>query len=102
MCNANGDVESIHNTIEKEFFDLTRFTSRDDFIQKVESYRCFYNLERPNSYKGMKTPWLVAQQDWPEQDVASHIAAIKAIDLDKITVSGYNQRGPSLADYSEL
>ena len=50
----------------------------------------------------MKTPWLVAQQDWPEQDVASHIAAIKAIDLDKITVSGYNQRGPSLADYSEL
>lgn len=101
MCNANGDVESIHHTIEKEFFDLTRFRSRDDFMLKVESYRCFYNLERPNSYKAMKTPWLIAQQDWPEQDVASHIAAIKAVDLDKITVSGYNQRGPSLADYSD-
>ena len=68
MCNANGDVESIHNTIEKEFFDLTRFSSREDFMQKAESYRLFYNLERPNSYKGMKTPWLVAEQDWHKHD----------------------------------
>jgi transposase InsO family protein len=63
MCNANGDVESVHNSIEREFFDLTRFASRRDFMQKVESYRLFYNLERPNSYKNMKSPWLIAQQE---------------------------------------
>lgn len=63
MCNANGDVESLHYSIEREFFDLTTFSSRSDFMQKIESYRLFYNLERPNTYKGMKTPWLIAQQD---------------------------------------
>lgn len=101
MCNANGDVESIHNTIEKEFFDLTHYTSRADFFQKIETYRLFYNLERPNSYKGMKTPWLAAQEDWPNQDLASHAATIKAVDLDKTTVSEYNIRGPTLPDYSD-
>lgn len=101
MCNANGDVESIHHSIEKEFFDLTAFRSRGDFLQKAETYRLFYNLERPNSYKGMKTPWLIAQQDWPQNDVASHVVAIKAVDLDKMTVSGYNIRGPTLPDYSD-
>jgi hypothetical protein len=84
-----------------EFFDLTAFRSREDFLQKAETYRLFYNLERPNSYKGMKTPWLIAQQDWPQNDVASHVVAIKAVDLDKMTVSGYNIRGPTLPDYSE-
>ena len=99
MCNANGNVESIHHTIEKEFFDLTQFQSRSDFFQKVEAYRLFYNLERPNSYKGMKTPWLIAQQDWSNQDIASHAATIKAIDLDRMTVSEYNDGGSSLPDY---
>jgi transposase len=99
LCNANGDVESIHNTIEKEFYDLTTFRSRLDFMHKAETYRLFYNLERPNSYKAMKTPWLITQQDWPDQDIASHATAIKAVDLDKI--SCYNIRGPTLPDYSE-
>lgn len=102
MCNVNGDVESIHNTIEKEFFDITPFTSRSDFFQKAEIYRLFYNLERPNSYKKMKTPWLVAQEDWPNQDIASHAAVIKAVDLDKMTVSDYNVGGSSIPDYSEF
>lgn len=102
MCNANGDVESIHNTIEKEFYDLTQFQSRADFIQKVETYRLFYNLERPNSYKGMKTPWLVAQQDWSDQNIASHAAVIKAVDLDKMAVSEHNIRGSSIPNYSDF
>jgi hypothetical protein len=55
-CNANGDVESIHATIEEEFYDLTTFVSREDFLNKAESYRLFYNFERPNYSKGAKTP----------------------------------------------
>ncbi|MCB1180435.1 MAG: hypothetical protein KDK55_00240 [Chlamydiia bacterium] len=47
----------------------------------------------------MKTPWLIAQQDWSNQDIASHAATIKAIDLDRMTVSEYNDGGSSLPDY---
>lgn len=101
LCNANGDVESVHHLIEKEFFDLTEFSSREDFFHKVETYRLFFNLERPNGYKKHKTPWLIAHEDWPDSDIASYTSAIKTIDLDKITISGYSQRGPSLPNSPE-
>lgn len=55
-CNANADVESSHQIIEEEFFDLTRFSSRNDFFKKIESYRLYFNFTRPNFYKGVKTP----------------------------------------------
>ncbi len=96
LCNANGDVESLHNLIETEFFDIAKFESREDFIRKAESYRLFFNLERPNSYKGGKTPWLIAQQDWADNDLASYAAIIETVDLDKMTVTGYSKRGPGL------
>ena len=105
MCNANGDVESLHYLIEKEFYDLTQFESRADFITKAESYRLFFNLERPNSSKGGKVPWLIAQQDWPDCDSASYISLVQTVDLDTITISGYNKEGqslPALADLSHF
>ena len=43
-CNANADVESSHWTIEEQFYNLTYFSSREDFIAKAESYRQYYNL----------------------------------------------------------
>jgi transposase len=80
-CNMNGDVESIHATIEEEFYNMTHFGSREDFFRKAESYRQFYNLERPNYSKGAKTPWLIAQQDHPDCDLASLAQFIGVIDL---------------------
>lgn len=80
-CNMNGDVESIHATIEEEFYNLTPFTSRADFFRKAESYRQFYNLERPNYSKGAKTPWLIAQTDHPDSDLASAIQFTNVLDL---------------------
>jgi len=82
-CNANGDVESIHATIEKEFYDLTTFASREDFLRKAESYRRFYNLKRPNYSKGGKTPWLIAQQDHPDSDFATTAQFINVVELGK-------------------
>jgi transposase len=81
-CNANADVESIHSTVEEEFYNLTPFASREDFLNKAESYRLFYNLERPNFSKGAKTPWLIAQQDHPETDFATVAQSISVVDLD--------------------
>jgi transposase InsO family protein len=34
--NANGDVESFHATIEKEFFDLENFSSKEHFFHKAQ------------------------------------------------------------------
>ena len=81
-CNANADVESIHATIEEEFYNLTKFSSRSDFLKRAESYRLFYNLQRPNFSKGAKTPWFIAQQDHPQTDIATVFQSIGVIDLD--------------------
>jgi transposase InsO family protein len=83
-CNANADVESIHATIEEEFFNLTPFSSRKDFLNKAESYRLFYNIERPNFSKGAKTPWLIAQQDHPDTDFATIAQSVSVVDLDHL------------------
>ena len=34
-CNANADVESFYSNIEKEFFDLESFGSREHFYQNI-------------------------------------------------------------------
>ena len=103
-CNANADVESIHATIEEEFYNLTKFSSREDFIAKAESYRQFYNLERPNFSKGAKTPWLIAQEDHPNSDISTIIEFINVLDLEKIktrTNSG-GQSFPVLPECDEI
>lgn len=85
MCNANADVESIHDTIEEEFYNLTTFSSREDFLKKAESYRCFYNVQRPNFSKGAKTPWLIAQQDHSTSDFATAVQFTEVIDLELVS-----------------
>lgn len=82
-CNANGDVESIHATIEHEFYNLTEFHSRDDFMRKAESYRSFYNLQRPNWSKKVKTPWLIAEHDHSETEFATAVQFTEVIDLER-------------------
>ena len=54
--NANADVETVHASIEDEFFDLEKFKSREDFLRKVTVYQHWYNLARKNRSKGWKTP----------------------------------------------
>lgn len=63
--NANGDVESFHATIENEFFDLERFSSRDEFFKKAQVYQSFYNFSRPNFSKEGKTPLQILLADRP-------------------------------------
>ena len=100
-CNANADVETIHATIEEEFYNLTHFCSRQDFLKKAESYRLFYNIQRPNYSKGAKTPWLITQQDHPSVDLASIAQSVNVVDLDHLlrpTCSG-GQSLPVLPEF---
>ncbi len=54
--NANADVESFHNLIETEFFDIENFRSPDQFLLKAITYQNYFNLARRNGSKGNRSP----------------------------------------------
>jgi len=87
-----GDVETVHNLIEQEFFELETFRDREDFFRKALSYLAFFNLERPNSYKESKSPWQLAKEKNP--DIKKEALILPPIDLDhvlsKATLGGNN------------
>lgn len=76
------DVETIHNLMELEFYEIESFTNRLDFMQKAACYQLFFNLHRPNSYKEHKTPWQLAQEKNPHLD--KRLLMIPPVDLDKL------------------
>jgi hypothetical protein len=59
------DVETVHNLVEMEFYELETFASRDDFLRKARTYQLYFNLLRPNSYKEGKTPWQLTKEKNP-------------------------------------
>jgi len=60
------DVETVHNLIETEFYELESFADRDDFLRKARTYQIAFNILRPNSYKEGKTPWQLAKEKRPQ------------------------------------
>jgi transposase len=54
--NANADVESVHHTIEAEFFDAQAFQGRTDFFAKIATYQLWYNVARKNGSRGYQSP----------------------------------------------
>jgi hypothetical protein len=76
------DVETIHNLMEAEFYEIEQFESRSDFMAKATSYQLFFNLHRPNSYKEHKTPWQLAKGKKTTLD--QHLLMIPPVDLDRL------------------
>ena len=76
------DVETIHNLMGTEFYEIESFSNRHDFMCKTASYQLAFNLHRPNSYKEHKTPWQLAQGKKPDLD--QRLLMIPPIDLDKL------------------
>lgn len=74
------DVETVHNLIEVEFYEIETFADRQDFFNKLFSYLLFFNLERPNTYKENKTPWQLAIEKVPNLD--KRLLMIPPVDLD--------------------
>ena len=100
------DVETVHNLIETEFYEIERFIDRTDFMEKVHTYQLFFNLERPNTYKENKSPWQLAQEKRP--DIIKNALALPPVDLDillskkldLLTQGGYDVSStPSLRTY---
>lgn len=79
------DVETVHDIIERDFFEIESFSSRQDFFNKVYSYQLFFNLQRPNSYKEFKTPYQLIKEKMPNLDAS--VATLPPLDLDALLAS---------------
>ena len=76
------DVETVHNLIEFEFYEIENFKNKIDFMRKVLTYQTFFNFQRPNSYKENKTPWQLAKEKLP--DLPPEALLLPPIDLDAL------------------
>jgi transposase len=76
----NSDVETVHSTIESEFYDLENFESVKDFHQRVASFLAAYNLVRPNSNKDDKTPLQIITE--ADDKIDSAVARLPPLMLD--------------------
>jgi hypothetical protein len=70
----------VHNLIENEFFVIENFNDRKDFFKKAATYQLFFNVARPNSSKGNRTPWDILVEDL--HNPHPNIPLLTPIDLD--------------------
>ncbi|HOK41677.1 MAG TPA: integrase core domain-containing protein, partial [bacterium] len=81
--NANADVESSHRLIEDEFYSKHIFFSKNDFLNKTNTFLLFFNFLRKNSYKDYKTPFnILNDYNYFNEDIA-YIRPIIVDDLFK-------------------
>jgi transposase len=76
------DVETVHNLVEREFYEIESFNDPDDFLAKAATYQLFFNLLRPNSYKEHKTPLQLVHEKQPA--LSPHIAMIPPVFIDEL------------------
>ncbi len=98
----NSDVETVHRTIEDEFYDLENFEGIKDFHQRVASYQAWYNLVRENSNKDYKSPLQIIKES--ETNIDNAIVKLPPLMLDwlgpdYITKDELSQRGYDVPCY---
>lgn len=76
------DIETVHNLIEVEFYEIENLKDRPDFFDKAYTYQLFFNLMRPNTYKENKTPWQIAREKQPQLPI--EVAMIPPVFLDDL------------------
>jgi len=88
------DIETFHNLIELEFYEIETFKDRIDFLEKANAYQLFFIFQRPNTYKENKTPWQLAKEKRP--DLPKEALMLPVVDLDALLeqkLNSLNQRG---------
>jgi hypothetical protein len=102
------DVETVHNLIETEFYEIEQFADRVDFMEKAHTYQLFFNLERPNTYKEDKNPWQLSKEKRP--DIPKEALMLPPVDLDalldkklaNLAIGGYHVYSAPLCAISVL
>lgn len=78
----NADVETVHNLIELEFYDIERFKDRRDFFLKASTYQRWFNSVRKNSHKWDKSPLDILREAVPK--AAEAVVTLPVLDLDEL------------------
>ncbi|HMO25861.1 MAG TPA: hypothetical protein PKB10_06290 [Tepidisphaeraceae bacterium] len=74
------DVETVHNLMEQEFYEIDTFANRDDFLAKANHYQLFFNLARKNSAKENQTPWELTRQKNPDAHPMLPLLSVEYLD----------------------
>ncbi len=80
------DVETVHNLIETELYEVQPVRDRTDFLEQAAAYCAWFNTQRRNSYKENKTPWELAHERKPDLD--PRLPLLPPVYLDKIFKGG--------------
>lgn len=86
------DVETVHNLMEGEFYEIEYFHGRQSFLAKAAWYQAFFNLARKNSAKENKTPWELILEKNPKADL--RLPLFKPVFLDEIYYQHLNSTSP--------
>ena len=98
--NHQADVETIHERIEAEFFDLERFASRQHFFLKASAWQLWWNTTRKNSYKNNQTPHQILASATPR--ASPNVWLLPALDLDQAMKLKRGARGYHLPELPAL
>lgn len=80
--NHQADVETFHERVESEFFDLETHGSRNDFFMRASAYQLWWNTTRKNMWKGKRTPDQIMLEDRADRD--PRVWMLPALDLDDL------------------
>jgi transposase len=76
------DVETAHNLIEGEFYEVEQFASTADFLRKAFTYSVWFNTVRKNSYKANRSPWDIIHERIPA--ITEGVCAFPPVILDDL------------------
>jgi transposase len=88
-----GAVESFHNRIEDEFYDVEKFSGLEDFLAKAHSYILYYNLKRKR-LEDKKSPFHLIKEKCHIFD--TQIANFKPYILDEVNAWSYHYKQKSV------
>jgi len=80
--NHQADVESLHERIEPEFFDIEKFFGKKHFYHSVSAWQLWWNTTRKNGYKGKRSPDDILLETDPERN--PKLWLLPALDLDEL------------------
>lgn len=80
--NHQADVETIHERIEAEFFDLERFADKNDFFMRASAWQLWWNTTRKNTHKAKRSPEEILLETEPDRD--PKLWLLPALDLDQL------------------
>ncbi|MBI5379775.1 MAG: transposase [Nitrospirae bacterium] len=77
----NSDVESFHNLIEREFYDIETFSGIPELLGKAYAYQLYFNYQRPNAWREGKSPYALLRELAP--DISSKVLALPPAIVDQ-------------------